>query len=504
MRPALRRRLPNKIIMKKYILFLVPALLLFAACDGIDELGQDPNRATEVNPSLLLTGIEVSAFNEISDGAALASRYLVFTDGIADEQYYGWQRSGFGPYADLRQVSKMIEEAERIGNDNYIALGRFFRAYFFHGLTRTFGDIPYSGALAGETGAAYFPAYDRQEDVYAAILEELEEANSLLGDDKGEIGGDIVYGGDLQKWKKLVNSFRLRVLIDLSAKEGNSRLDVKGQFSRIFNDPATYPIFTSLADQAQLEFFDRDGNRYPNYNNRSLQTAYYMEATFTNLLREREDPRLFVFAEPERRAVENGQPGYQLNFGSYGGLDGGAQLTDNVLTASTQGIGSPVDPRYHSDPVGEPSIAVGYPELMFNLAEAAARGWITADANSFYQKGIRASMEFYAVPNARITTYLNHPKVVFDAGKAVEMILTQKYLAFFFNSGWEPFYNQRRTGFPEFVVGPGTLNNGQIPKRWMYPQEELLYNLDNVSAAINRQFSGNDNVNGVMWLLVEE
>ena len=62
-----------------------------------------------------------------------------------------------------------------------------------------------------------------------------------------------------------------------------------------------------------------------------------------------------------------------------------------------------------------------------------------------------------------------------------------------------------RTGYPEFDVdGDGILNNGQVPKRWMYPQEELNLNTQNVEAAIGRQYSGQDNINGVMWLLKPE
>ena len=86
----------------------------------------------------------------------------------------------------------------------------------------------------------------------------------------------------------------------------------------------------------------------------------------------------------------------------------------------------------------------------------------------------------------------------------MEQINTQKYLSFFLNSGWESFYNQRRTGIPAFVVGPSTQNGGQIPKSWMYPQDELDNNFENVAEAINRQYAGNDDVNGVMWLLKPE
>jgi len=154
--------------------------------------------------------------------------------------------------------------------------------------------------------------------------------------------------------------------------------------------------------------------------------------------------------------------------------------------------------------VNEPSIAVGYPELQFNLAEAALRGWITADTSDLYAKGITASLQFYLIPQSRIDAYLTEILVRFDPEKAFEQINTQKYLSFFLNSGWESFYNQRRTGIPTFVVGPSTQNGGQIPKRWLYPQDELDNNFENVAEAINRQYDGNDNVNGVMWLLKPE
>jgi hypothetical protein len=85
------------------------------------------------------------------------------------------------------------------------------------------------------------------------------------------------------------------------------------------------------------------------------------------------------------------------------------------------------------------------------------------------------------------------------------MISTQKYLASFMNSGWEPFYNQRRTGFPTFsATGEGIINKGQVPKRWMYPESELNLNRENVQQAINRQFPQGDDINGVMWLLKQE
>jgi hypothetical protein len=148
---------------------------------------------------------------------------------------------------------------------------------------------------------------------------------------------------------------------------------------------------------------------------------------------------------------------------------------------------------------------MGYAEVQFTLAEAAARGWISADAATHYENGVRASFDFYGIAEGEQDAYLQQSSVVYDPAKGVEMIITQKYLNFFLNGGWEAFYNHLRTGFPEFSVdGGGVLNNGQVPKRWMYPQDELQLNTENVQAAIQRQFPEGDNINGEMWLLKTE
>jgi len=495
----------NRIAMKilKFSLAVMFATII-GSCEDFNSLTKDPNKPTDVHPSLILTDLEANAFNQVSAGAGYACRYFVYTDGYSTDQTYGWQRSNFNGYNDyLLQAYKMNQEAEKRNLKNYQALAKFFRAWQFTQLTLTFGDIPYSEALQGDEGL-FKPVYDTQEEVYTGILQELKDANEMLNESNGEITGDIIYEGDILKWKKLINSFKLRVLMSLSAKEGNANLNVAARFREIYEDPDTYPIFASLDEQAQLVFYDRDANRYPFFNDRSIQTAHYMERTFVNLLKLRKDPRLFQFASPERKAVEVGQPGYQTSFSSFGGLDAGAYVNDNVQRLTEKGEGSPLNPRYYSDPVNEPSIAVGYPELQFNLAEAALRGWITADTSELYEKGITASMQFYGIPSAKIDAYLNEALVRFDPSNAFEQINTQKYLSFFLNSGWESFYNQRRTGIPTFVVGPSTQNGGQVPKRWLYPQDELDNNFENVAEAINRQFGGNDDVNGVMWLLKPE
>src|SRR5690606_30240095 len=141
---------------------------------------------------------------------------------------------------------------ERINSNVYIALGKFFRAFYFLNLTLTFGDVPYSQALQGETQTEYAPpVYDAQKDVFKGILAELKEANDILATENTIIAGDIIYGGDVTKWRKLVNAFRLKVLLLLSEKEADADLNIKSTFAQIVTSE---PLFTGNEDDAKLVF----------------------------------------------------------------------------------------------------------------------------------------------------------------------------------------------------------------------------------------------------------
>jgi hypothetical protein len=159
-------------------------LAVLSSCNKFEDYQLNPNNPTVADPSLLLPAIERNAFSTISADAALASRYLVYTQGASNSQYYGWQRSGMG-YSNIAQVVKMEQEAARVGKLNYRYIGKFFRSYFVVGMTQTFGDIPYSKmmqAIANNNVTdtqAIRPAYDKQEDIYLGVLNDLKK-NRLL------------------------------------------------------------------------------------------------------------------------------------------------------------------------------------------------------------------------------------------------------------------------------------------------------------------------------------
>jgi hypothetical protein len=472
-------------------------LLCMTGCSKFEKFQQDPNKPNQAPPEMLLNTIIQDAFLSTDLNATLATRQMVYINGASDQQYYGWTRSNFNTYNTLRQVKKMEEAAERSDKPQYVPLVKFFKAYLFMQLTNTFGDIPYTEALQGEA-TMITPAYDKQQDIIVSILDDLKDANALITSSTANVEGDILYDGDIQQWKKLINALSLRILMGLSLKENNATLNVKGRFAEIVNTPATYPLMESNDDNGQLVFQDIQGSRYPTYAGNDLQTAYYMEESFVNLLKNTQDPRLFTFAEkaPDfSTAPEN-------SFSAYGGAKGSATVSDNSARVLAGEV-SKIKTRYFADPVNEPSIALGYAEQEFILAEAAVRGWTGGDAAAHYRNGVEASLIFFKVPVAQRATYLAANPL--PATNQVSAILTQKYIASFMNSGWQSFYEQRRTGFPVFdVSGDGALNNKQIPKRWMYPVTELQTNETNVTAAIASQFNGDDNINGTMWLLKQE
>lgn len=268
-------------------------LLMLFSCKKHSEYQNNPNSPSTALPSLLLTNICITVFDYDPTGPAFASRQLTYYERGNSDVDYSWTSNEYSKFDVLRQVMKMDELAMQTGEENYHGLTKFFRAVLFSQLTEIFGDIPYSDALGALSGNTK-PKYDTQEEVYAGVLNELEEANSILDDSKGNIGGDIIYGGKASQWKKLVNAFHLRLLIHLSKKVGSTTIDIKQQFQNIVSNPDKYPLMTSSADNGQIVFnTSAVSNYYPTAGYLSLETAVSMEEGFVDTLKAKEDPRLF-------------------------------------------------------------------------------------------------------------------------------------------------------------------------------------------------------------------
>ena len=496
----------------KQIYFITGLIVLFilSACEDLNEYRVNPNNVSETHPQLLLTKIANDAF-QVEQGSEscvvqYASRMMIVSDIALEEQFYTWTRGNYYKYGNLRNVQKMMEEAQKIESDTYQALAKLFRALYFYNLTLTFGDIPYSEALRGESEENYKPEYDTQKEVFLGILEELEDANDMLANNPENIEGDIIYGGSAANWRKFVNSFRLKVLLTLSHKTGDNDLNIESTFADIYTNQ---PIIGSVSEGAQMEFIDELGSRYTEFNDSRYASAVFLDSTFVQRLADREDPRLFIYASQTKNAKEAGKP-----IDDFTGYGGGNPIAppDNVYATAGEGNISLINQkRYTQDPVNEPHMVLGYPEVEFILAEASVRGWITSDAKTHYENGVKASFEFYNtyaedyaayVEEADAENYLQQDLVNFDnAGTDEEQIsltIMQKYLQSFLQNKWTPYFEHLRTGYPAFLHQPGQTP----PTRWIYPNETYQHNGENVEAAINRQFgSGNDDIRQVPWWL---
>lgn len=517
------------------LLLLLAATLLFSSCTKqFDEYIKNPNRAESVPPNLLLNGIlydmNTAPFgNEERWDQFTCANYVYY-----DNNRYDWTGASLN-YSDLENVIRMEKEAVKLGENTlnpYEALGKFFRAYFFVRMTLKVGDLPMTQALQGQAG--FTPKYDTQKDIFIQCFKWLDSANTDLGKliaaGDHNLQGDFYYHNDLAKWQKAVNTFRLRVLIELSKKASDPDLNVPGQFAMIMTvKSAQYPVFQSMEDNLQFQY-NNTFNKYPN--NPDIfgfdALRYNMAATYLNTLAALHDPRTYLVAEPARHLAADS--GYALtDFRAFVGASSGQDL-GTMYDLAQQGYISLIGrKRYWSGYLAEPTFIVSYPEMCFNIAEAVNRGWIGGDAESWYKKGIQAMIGFYGIQNGQNTVYFLKPggsvsnsgdyesySINFDfntyynqsavsyAGNTPQglgQILTQKYLAFFRNSGLEAYYNYRRTGIPNFLTGPGTGNSGRIPRRFQYPIDEASTNAANYQAALQSQYGGKDDINQDMWIM---
>src|SRR5690606_30765574 len=143
-------------------------------------------------------------------------------------------------YSNMRDVQNIIAQSEANGENNYKGVALVMKSWMFSLATDAYGDVPYSQAIQAKEGQNY-PAYDPQEQIYDGILADLKEAGGLLGSSSELVAGDIIFSGDVTKWKKLANSLRIRALMRISRKR-----DVSADLKAILDDPAANPVFESV------------------------------------------------------------------------------------------------------------------------------------------------------------------------------------------------------------------------------------------------------------------
>ena len=566
---------------KNIFLYGIGVAMLFSCNKQIESKQQDPNNPASVTPNLILGTVLTMMSGSQGNSSVGALGGVNSWDLVhgwnqyhcQNYDYYGtniytWSDNGtetpssttaanisngpFNSYLAIKDVVQMANYADTLYGDlnAYEAVGRFIKAYYYYNMTMLMGDVPLSNALQGLSNLT--PAYTSQEQVFAYVLSELDSANSDLATliaqngtslaDNLSATQDIYYNGNLTQWQKLVNTFKLRVLVELSNKTSDATLNVPARFAAILNTPGQYPIFASQADDFQFLYNPGASSTYSTYpfnpsNFGSIAGRFNMAATYVGALTNLNDPRVFITCEPAWRYVDTANGGTDTT-GGYAPTDfrvfvgaSTGETEGTMYNQASAGVLSFINrKRYYSNFTGDPNVLVGYKEMLFNIAEGIERGWAGAgNAETFYQNGIKASMGFYGIdvndtsftayflpPGANAVTqvapypftfhwnnYYSQAGVQLSGTQqiAIQQIVLQKYLAMFENSGWEAYYNWRRTGVPAFQGGPGIGNNGVVPLRWEYPTSEQIQNAANWSAALKNQGFTADDLNQKIWVL---
>lgn len=499
--------------------FLIAILGCTSACSKFDSINANPEATDKVTSAMIATRIIINLANQPSQKAFLQpymlNKNIVWTEFVESYQYNGFGTASLS-FTDINDAHFMIEFAtnDRLAK-SYEGLMYFARAVKFFESTMNLGDIPYIEALKGETDKNYFPKYDAQKDVFLGILHELALADQAFAEGDSFVG-DPLYNGRIDKWRKLVNSYTLHVLLHLSKKESDTDLGIKARFQQIVADK---PIFTSNADNYQLVRSDKAGQTYPFFKVGNNFTIYpIVSSEVIDRLKTAGDRRLFYYATPSAKRIQDGK--LPADYEAYVGIDP-SLVYDNILEIKNTNDYCRLNDRYTEIAAGEPTQQLSYAQLCFTIAEAAARGWISESSVDWYGKGVEASMAFiydntpnisrfhHGMPldanyiSSYITKLRNSFPEEFEA--RIEAIITQKYLASYLQSEFSTYYDYRRTGYPKWKINPASSLNSEaptkIPMRWRYPSTEYSNNPKHVDAAIASQFGGVDDINQLMWLL---
>jgi len=360
----------------------------------------------------------------------------------------------------ISNLNAVIAAAEASGNNNLKAAAMVMRAYAFQMLVDAYGPVPFTESGKLVEGIVY-PKYDNEKEIYTQLLASLKTANGMFNTSATQkIGtGDLLYAGNITKWKKFCNSLRLRLAIRLTKVESAT---AQANIAEILNDAATYPVFTANADNALLKFPGADWLEPWASAFKAVPDVKIAKPIVTTLLA-LSDPRLPFYAQTNPA-------------GQYVGLEVGADASGTNE--------SKVSKTFMETDAGTVYF-LKYTEVEFIRAEAAKLGYITSSAQTAYNNAIKASFDEYAIPAAAYNTYIAGTSVAWNDD--LTRLYTQKWIALF-RQCWEAWAEMRRTDVPQNppAVNASYSGHNRTPFRLSYPVEERNLN-PNVPASVNEK-----------------
>jgi hypothetical protein len=490
-------------------LFIVVTLMMQGCTKDFEDINTNPLTSSQANfdPNYLLTSTQLTYTGStdfsyetwrgnliyastLIQGLSTVVGYWAGDKYLLNEGYTSayWQIAypeQVKPVVDLVQFTKDKPEYK-----NLYQISRLMKAIIMQRITDLYGDVPYFEAGLGFYSGNFFPKYDKQQDIYADLLKEVEDATNKLDPAADKPAGDVFYKGNIEQWQRFGNSLLLRIAMRLTK--------VDPATAQTFAAKVQGKTFSSNADNAMVKHDATGGRTTINRNSQVLlgdggQEHYYVKwsKTFIDLLKSSNDPRLGKIAVTQLYPSPTGKV-QNTAFISNPAVQKGMPNGKDLSGISSRDISS--DPSYTAFPdYSSPhpgmikrdgvTFILTYAETELLLADAAQR-FNLPGASTHYNNGVRAAMTYLsqydpalAITEAEANAYLAANP--YNTSRGLEMINTQYWIHT--NSlldFYESWTNWRRTGFPVLtpVVYPNNVTNGTIPRRFPYPSFEANTN----------------------------
>lgn len=510
--------------MKKYILILITiAAVGFTSCEKWLDVNKNPNDATVATPDDILPGVLTTWASQVSDLNTTVAAWMGYWSHAGG--WSGWYTTkkyevtaSFYPGAFNGYYMGVLTDTKFIRDncgDNLVlpAITNVVDAWYMSRLVDLYGDVPYSQAC--DPGFAY-PVYDDDQDIYEDLIARLDVAVETFKDAAANPANkiyvinkdkDIIFKGDMNKWKKFANTLKLRLVLRMTNVKSDTELQglmaTTASEGFITETVTANPGYSSSSGKT-MPLWNTFGKSYDGIVT-SANTQYCLNAYLHRKLAALTDPRLNQFFFPGANA---GGTLRSMKFGTDGDL---------VTQPNTTIVGN-----YSWIPIANNAVAGSNgasvsgatdptkiflrTEASFLQAEAAVRGIISGTAKDFYETGITQSMNDWKITDGTIISdYISAGLAAWNDGDALNVkiakIIEQKYISNYFLNMFESYNDYRRTGFPN-PKKPGTsfdtdnemlsyypsgIIRRQIPRLFPYPNEEFTLNKANAEAAVELQ-----------------
>jgi hypothetical protein len=510
----------------KGLSFLVLGVLLsFSSCKKFLDVNVDPNNPTKVSAANRLVGAITT-----SNGAAMwrgsrelagltqygVTKLLTGTNLNAETwrftaSYFCWQNT----YVyTMPNIIDLINLGEEEGSPCFVGAGKTLLAMNFGMLADQYGAIVIDEFYNGKTQISLTPKMQDQEAAYKRIDQLLDDAitafnNPVNKTTLNSAAGDILFQGDISKWKKFAWALKARYLNHLS-KKGTLYNPAKiiEACTNAFNADGMDAEFAYLANGLQTDenpWYSWGGFVLPTTdpNDSRYDPRYFTWSQFfVNMLTSLpvtntmvKDPRISRIMKP---ALSDGQ---YRGLRSGGGLVGGQGILANgqngdATKTNGNDYGSFSNSGFYTKQTS-PFPFITYSEVKLIEAEARLRSGDISGALTAYEEGVKSNMRKLGVTQAEIASYWSAQLTdglaahFANLTQGLSHIMRQKYITLCLNP--ETWVDMRRSDFSQAIYGPSLKrplnlntvifdinNDNQWIRGMVYETNEQTRNPDNV------------------------